>query len=124
MWKPEDVNDNTLITAFALKSMFADVDFKNVFGEIDRRIDTDKVFDNYRNIVKDDNDGVLSASVIIAGLPRTEIKEINGEYKETAGIGSGIKRGHRPEFMRRKSAVVDKVNNADGNETIRRFKWK
>ena len=124
MWKPEEVNDNTLITAFALKSMFADVDFKNVFGEIDRRIDSDKVFDNYRNIVKDDNDGVLSASVIIAGLPRTEIKEIKGEYKETAGIGSGIKRGHRPEFMRQKSAVVDSVKGSDGNETIRRFKWK
>lgn len=124
MWKPEEVNNNTLITAFALKSMFADVDFKNVFGEIDRRIDPEKVFDNYRNIVKDDNDGLLSASVIIAGLPRSEIKEINDNYKETAGLGEGVKRGVRPSFLRQKTASVDKVKSADGNETINRFQWK
>jgi hypothetical protein len=124
MWKPEEVNDNTLITAFALKSMFADVDFKNVFGEIDRRIDPEKVFDNYRNIVKDDNDGILSASVIIAGLPRSEIKEIKGDYKETAGLAEGVKRGVRPSFLRQKTASVDQAKSVDGNETIRRFLWK
>ena len=124
VWKAEEVNDNTLITAFALKSMFADVDFKNVFGEIDRRIDPEKVFDNYRNIVKDDNDGLMSASVIIAGLPRSEIKEIKGDYKETTGLGDGVKRGVRPTFMRQKTAHVDQAKSIDGNETIKRFLWK
>jgi hypothetical protein len=104
--------------------MFADVDFKNVFGEIDRRIDPEKVFDNYRNIVKDDNDGILSASVIIAGLPRSEIKEIKGDYKETAGLAEGVKRGVRPSFLRQKTASVDQAKSVDGNETIRRFLWK
>ncbi|MBO4736111.1 MAG: hypothetical protein J5614_06920 [Paludibacteraceae bacterium] len=121
IWKPEEVQDNTLMTAFALKSMFADVDFKSVFGEIDRRIDSEKVFDNYRNIVMDDNDGIFSASVIIAGLPRSEIKEIKGEYKGTSGIGAGINRGVRPTFMKQKKATV--VDVKSGNDTIRKFKW-
>ena len=123
MWKADEVNDNTLVTAFGLKSMFADVDFKNVFGEIDRRIDPEKVFDNYRNIVKDDNDGLMSASVIIAGLPRSEIKEIKGDYKETAGLGEGVKRGVRPTFMKQKRASVETVKGGDGTSAIKKFKW-
>lgn len=121
VWKTEEVNKNTLVTAFALKSMFADVDFETVFSEIDRRIDPDMVFDNYRNIVKDDNDGVFSASVIIAGLPRSEIKEIKGEYKEIEGIGSGINRGKRPTFLGGKKASVVDIKSDNG--TIRKFKW-
>ena len=123
MWKPETVHDNTLITAFALKSMFADVDFKTVFGEIDRRIDPEKVFDNYRNIVKDDNDGLMSASVIIAGLPRAEVKEIKDDYKETIGLGEGVKRGVRPTFMKQKKASVQTIQSADGTSVIKKFNW-
>ena len=65
MWDRESVTGATLMTAFSLKSMFADTDFKEVFAEINDRIDPDTVYDNYRNIVKDDNDGVASAAVII-----------------------------------------------------------
>ena len=124
IWKPEEVEKDTLVTAFALKSMFADVDFKSVFSEIDARIDPEQVFDNYRNIVKDDNDGVLSASVIITGLPRSEIKEINGDYKETKGIGEGIKRANRPSFISKKKASIEKVSTSDGSSVIEKFKWK
>lgn len=122
VWKPEDVNDNTLMTAFALKSMFADVDFKSVFNEIDKRIDPEKVYDNYRNIVKDDNNGVSVASVIISGLPRSEIKEINGDYKEATTLGEGIKKSQRPNFMKKKKASIVNTDTSDGN-AVNKFKW-
>lgn len=124
MWKPEEVGNATLMTAFSLKSMFADVDFKSVFSEIDARIDPDQVFDNYRNIVKDDNDGILTASVIITGLPRSEIKEILNDYQGTKGIGDGVKRAKRPSFMSHKKATIETVTAEDGKDLINRFKWK
>ena len=123
VWKPEDVNANTLMTAFALKSMFADVDFKTVFAEIDNRIVPDKVYDNYRNIVKADNNGISSASVIISGLPRSEIKEIKGEYKEADGLGAGINKSVRPNFMKKKKATIDRVTTNDGEKPLNKFKW-
>ena len=120
MWKSEEVGEATLMTAFSLKSMFADVDFKSVFSEID----ADQVFDNYRNIVKDDNDGILTASVIITGLPRSEIKEILNDYQGTKGIGDGVKRAKRPSFMSHKKATIETVTAEDGKDVINRFKWK
>lgn len=123
VWKPEDVNANTLMTAFALKSMFADVDFKQVFAEIDNRIDPDQVYDNYRNIVKADNNGVSSASVIISGLPRSDIKEIKGEYKEAEGLGAGINKSVRPNFMKKKKASVDRVTLGNNEKPLNKFKW-
>lgn len=124
MWKSEEVGEATLMTAFSLKSMFADVDFKSVFSEIDARIDPDQVFDNYRNIVKNDNDGILTASVIITGLPRSEIKEILNDYQGTKGIGDGVKRAKRPSFMSHKKATIETVTAEDGKDVINRFKWK
>ena len=124
MWKPEEVGNATLMTAFSLKSMFADVDFKSVFSEIDARIDPDQVFDNYRNIVKDDNNGILTAAVIITGLPRSEIKEILNDYQGTKGIGDGVKRAKRPTFMSHKKASTQTVSLGDGGKVLNKFKWK
>lgn len=124
VWKPEDVKANTLITAFALKSMFAEEDFGTAFSGIRERLDPDNVFDEYRNIVKDDNDGMASASLIIAGLPRSEIKEIDGDYKEATGLGEGMKRSHRPSFMNRKKASVTKGDQTPGgSNVVDQFKW-
>lgn len=131
VWKPEDVGANTLMTAFALKSMFADEDFKTVFDGIRERIDPSSsedstVYDEYRNIVKDDNNGMATASLIIAGLPRSEIKEVRGDYKEATGLGDGIKKSKRPSFMNKKRAsiVSDKGSSDSGNDVINKFKWK
>lgn len=112
VWKSEEVGVNTLMTAFSLKSMFADEDFSDVFAGIRERIDPPKkdddsvVYDEYRNIVKDDNDGMASATLIIAGLPRSEIKIIDAEYKEATSLGDNIKRSRRPSFMNKKKASV------------------
>lgn len=131
VWKPEDVGANTLMTAFALKSMFADEDFGTVFAGIRERIDPvsaedSTVYDEYRNIVKDDNNGMASASLIIAGLPRSEIKEIDNDYKEASGLGEGIKKSSRPAFMNKKKASIvnDTKSTTDGKSSvINRFKW-
>lgn len=130
VWKPEDVGANTLMTAFALKSMFADEDFRTVFDGIRERIDPSSsedstVYDEYRNIVKDDNNGMATASLIIAGLPRSEIKEIESNYKEASGLGEGIKRSTRPSFMNRKKAsvITDTSVSGDKSEVLNKFKW-
>jgi hypothetical protein len=130
VWKPEDVGANTLMTAFALKSMFADEDFRTVFDGIRERIDPSSsedstVYDEYRNIVKDDNNGMATASLIIAGLPRSEIKEIESNYKEASGLGEGIKRSTRPSFMNRKKAsvITDTTVSGDKSEVLNKFKW-
>lgn len=126
VWKPEDIKDGTLITAFALTSMFADVDFKTVFSEINDRLNPENIYDEYRNIVKDDNGGVSTASLIISGLPRSEIKEVRGDYKEATGLGDGIKKSKRPSFMNKKRASIisDKESSDSGNNVINKFKWK
>ena len=130
VWKPEDVGMNTLMTAFSLKSMFANEDFGSVFEGIRERIDppnkdnNSTVYDEYRNIVKDDNDGMVSASLIIAGLPRSEIKKIDGVYKEASGLGEGVSRSSRPSFMNKKKASVDDKPSENGAPATKRFKWR
>lgn len=130
VWKPEDVGMNTLMTAFSLKSMFANEDFSSVFEGIRERIDppnkdnNSTVYDEYRNIVKDDNDGMVSASLIIAGLPRSEIKKIDGVYKEASGLGEGVSRSSRPSFMNKKKASVDDKPSENGAPATKRFKWR
>lgn len=123
-WTPEQVAANTIITAYSLTSMFANTDFKTVFREINNRLDN--VYDEYRNIVNEDNDGMSVASIIIAGLPRSEVKEFNSEYKEANNISDGMKKSHRPNFMNRKKASVvkDESASADSKNVINKFKWK
>ena len=118
-WSTDNNTSNgTVITAFSLTSMFANTEFKNVFAEINNRLTN--VYDEYRNIANDDNDGKSSASVIIAGLPRPDIKEIDGEYKEASSLSEGMKKSKRPNFMNRKKASIV----ANDKDSIGKFKWK
>lgn len=121
-WSP-NVKNNTIITAYSLTSMFAETDFKNVFGEINSRIGSG-VYDEYRNIVSDDNDGVSVASIIVAGLPRSEMKQIDTVYKAASSIGDGIKKASRPEFMNRKKATVVDEKTPDGTSGRNKFNWR
>lgn len=122
-WSQEDSKQNTIMTAYSLTSMFANTDFKTVFEEINGRLTN--VYDEYRNIVNKDNDGISSASIIVAGLSRPTIKEINGEYKEANGIGTEIKKSVRPGFIHKKKASVDKSQTSDSsNNKINKFRWK
>ncbi len=130
VWKPEEVGANTLMTAFSLKSMFADEDFGSVFAGIRERIDppnskddNSTVYDEYRNIVKDDNNGMASATLIIAGLPRSEIKKIDTVYKEASSLGEGVTRSTRPSFMNKKKASIVTDKSANGTAVMKRFKW-
>lgn len=120
-WSQEDSEQNTIMTAYSLTSMFADTDFKTVFEEIKGRLTN--VYDEYRNIVNEDNNGVSTASIIVAGLSRPKIKEIDSEYKEASGIGDAVKKSTRPGFIRKKKASVDS-KTSDGNKSINKFKWK
>lgn len=116
-WTSDQLTDSTIVSAFGLTSMFAESEFKNVFKEINNRLT--HVFDEYRNIVNDDNNGLSTASIIVAGLPRPEIKVIDTDYKETTGLSDGIKKSVRPGFMNRKRASI--TNN---NDNISKFNWK
>lgn len=98
----DDASANTIITAFSLTSSFASGDFEEVFSELNARIDNG--FDEYRNVC--DKDGVPTASVILAGLPRVELKEINDEFQSATGIADGItSKSKRPPFMKNKGTV-------------------
>lgn len=128
MWKPDDVKENTLMKGYSLTSMFADEDFKHVFSEIDNRLSSDVIYDEYRNIAKLDNDGMATASLIITGLPRPEVKQIDTEYKSAGSIGDGIKRSGRPSFMTHKKATITTKtldpNNESTGSAIKQFGWK
>lgn len=116
-WTQEESSEHTFMTAYSLSSMFAKQDFKRVFEELNNRIVN--VYDEYRNICDIDNDGVAKATVIVAGLPRPEIKQIDSEYKESKAIADGINKSKRPKFLNKKKAVIQKDDNA-----ISQFKWK
>ena len=123
-WDSASMNTPTIITAFALKSMFAKEDFKTVFSEINSRFNPNSIFDEYRHIVNNDNNGMCSASMIISGLPSSEIKVIDNVYNEAVGIGAGIKRSTRPGFINKKKATITNDESSDGSNAIRkRFNW-
>ena len=117
-WNDDESENNTFMTAYSLTSMFASQDFKEVFNEINMRIK--RVFDEYRNIVDIGNNGVTHATLIVAGLPRMEIKMIETEFMEAAGIAAGTKRSKRPSFLSRKKATI----SDDNGDTSKRFGWK
>lgn len=125
----DKINDGTIMTAFSLKSMFANTDHELVFSELRSRFDPKNVFDEYRNIVVDDNDGKMTATVIIAGLPSPNTKDIDTEFKETSGLGNGRKKSHRPSFISSKKATISEVPVGDGSDAkaqqvIRKFKFE
>lgn len=118
-WSDDESEKSTFMTAYSLTSMFARQDFKSVFEEINTRIK--HVYDEYRNIC--DADGVNEATIIVAGLPRPDVKIIDAEYNTASGISAGMNRSKRPSFTNRKKAsIVDtKTNNG---EAIKKFQWK
>ena len=120
-WTDEDAKKFTFMTGYSLKSMFAGEDFKQVFDEVRNRIYS--VYDEYRHIEQVDNGGEVEATVIIAGLPRPEIKMIETEYNAAGSIGAGMKRSARPKFMNKKKASISQKTGTDGN-AIGTFKWK
>lgn len=119
-WTEEDSRKYTLMTAYSLTSMFANIEYMDVFSEINRRLP--HVYGEYRHIVQSDNDGYCEASIIIAGLPNITVRDISAEYEEAAIIGSGMKATKRPSFANRKSAHIESGNEAAG--TKRKFVWK
>lgn len=121
-WTTEDANNGTFITALSLTSAYADVDFKDVFSDINKRIVNR--YDEYRNICRDDNNGEMNATVIVSGLPRCEMKLIDAQFKESSGIGSGMNKSARPGFMNRKKAVISSSDKSEGGSTTRKFSWK
>ena len=120
----DKINDSTIVTAFSLKSMFADKDHDAVFKELRERFDPSKVFDEYKNIVVDNNGGKMTATVIIAGLPSPETKEIDTEFVETAGLGNGRKKSRRPSFISGKKAVITETPAGTTGSSIKKFKYK
>lgn len=97
-----DASAGTLMKAFALSSPFASGDFEEVFSELNARIENS--FDEYRNVCN--RDGQCTASIIIAGLPRVELKEITDDFQVASGIAEGIEaKSSRPAFMRKKGTV-------------------
>ena len=91
-----------MMTAFGLSSPFASGDFEEVFSEINARIE--HRYDEYRNICN--KDGTCKASIIVAGLPRATVKQIDTEFQSATGIADGIKtKSNRPNFMKRKGGV-------------------
>ena len=101
-WSQNDSRSTTMMTAFGLSSPFASGDFEEVFSEINARIE--HRYDEYRNICN--KDGTCKASIIVAGLPRATVKQIDTEFQSATGIADGIKtKSNRPNFMKRKGGV-------------------
>ena len=120
VWDEEDSKECTLMTAYSLKSIFADKEYAFVFSEVNKRLSSMHQFDEYRNIVNDDNNGVSEASIIIAGLPRPKAKEISTEYYNATGIAAGIGKSARPNFLNRKTVIRD---SNDPNYKGGKFNW-
>lgn len=120
-WTADQASTSTFITAYSLTSAYADTDFKDVFADINKRIT--HVYDEYRNICNSDNNGEMTATIIVSGLPRAEMKVIESEFKAAAGIGSGINKSARPGFMNRKKASVSS-DKSEGGSAVRKFTWK
>lgn len=114
-WDPDDKNLGTLITAGSLKSFYADSDFDSVFEDIYDRIP--RSYDRYKHVVSGDNTSGFEATIIVAGLPRPNIKEISDDFNETSSIGDGMKKSSRPAFMRKKSTNFFKTTEKNTEDT-------
>lgn len=125
-WSAEEAGKCTLMTGYSLTSMFAEADFETVFSDIRTRVL--KKFDEYRNIAPLDNNGMCEANIIIAGLPRPEVKTIDDNYSSAGSLGEGIQKSKRPAFMRKKKAIARPSSaaastpNGDHN-TLKEVKW-
>lgn len=121
-WTEEESQNHTFVTALSLKSMFADTDYETIFEPISERIVHS--YDEYKHIEKTSNNGKSEAILIVSGLPRPEIKEIDTDYKEAKGLEEGLTKSKRPRFMGRKKAHVTDEKSSDGTSTAKKFKWK
>lgn len=119
-WTKEEADKYTMVTACSLKSMFADKDFKQVFADVNDRILHS--YDEYRHVVVDDNDGICSASIIVAGLPRPSIVDIDNDYNAATSLGEGITKSRRPSFLNNKKASITEIDKNDGTKE-RHFSW-
>lgn len=118
-WTPEEAANTTFARAYSLTSMFASKDYDDVFAELNMRIGNR--FEEFKNVADTDNGGICRATVIIAGLPRPEMKEVSGDFKMANGIASGMKRAQRPSFMSSKKASVTQPKDKSARSA---FKWK
>lgn len=101
MWTKEDA-ESTFMKAFALSGPYATTEFENVFKDINERIPNS--FDEYRHVF--DIDAPWDAILIVSGLPRAELKEIDDEFHAATGIADGIStKSKRPSFMKNRGAI-------------------
>ena len=121
-WSDKEANTYTFVKAFSLVSMFATTDYDEVFSDIRSRIPN--ALDEYKNAVNDNNDGTMEATVIVAGLPRHNVKIIDSKFNEVDGIADGMKRSTRPKFMNRKKKTFTKSDApTDNKEKLENIKW-
>lgn len=100
----EDCSDRTVVTACSLKSMFADNDIDEISQFISEPFKTN--YDRYKHVIKDNNNGLCTATVIIAGLARSGVKEITASYDDVSSISTGIQRSKRPGFVTSKKTMI------------------
>ena len=115
---------STLVTAYSLTSMYADAEYKEVFSDIKSRFGN--WYDEYKNICCSDNNGMCTATIIIAGLPGVEIKQISSTFIEASSIGAGITRSKRPDFLKKKKATIlhEKSSDNSAQDVINKYNWK
>lgn len=118
-WTDEETRNHTFMTAYSLTSMFADTDINSVFEEINSRIQ--HRYDGYKNICLSDNNEAF-ATVIVAGLPRAGLKNIDVDFKEVEPLGSGITKSRRPKFLGRKKELINK-DRSNSSSSIDKFNW-
>ena len=120
-WTDAAAHELTFVTAYSLKSIFAADDFKTVFDEVRER--TNRIFDEYKHIEQCDNDGICEATVIVAGLPRPDVKNIDDNYADVGGLAEHLNRSKRPNFMKRKRASITETKGENG-DVMKQFNWK
>ena len=122
-WTEKDASEYTFMEAFSLNSMFASTEYEEVFADIKSRIK--KTFDEYKNVVDTTDGSIMEATVIVAGLPRHQVKEITSTFDEVKGISDGMKRSTRPNFMGRKKPkpFVKRPANTSATDLVDKVNW-
>lgn len=112
---------NIIVRAFGLKSMFASSEYHEAFSEVNARIDKTNEFDEFRNIVDDNNDGKYTATVIVAGLPQIQLRVIDTEFNIDKGLAPGMTKSNRPSFISKKKSTFTPNK---GLKNINSVDWK
>lgn len=111
----DNEEDCTLVVGFAIESLNADEEFVEGFKSIRNRISPpgeDKTYiDNeYRHICVNDNNGNVTLSVMISGLPRPPVKQVMGAVGTVKGLSEGLKDSVNPAFMKTGSTIRRRSN--------------